>query len=817
MKANTKKARKQKPTLLDMKTPNPVKMQVKGVGFADDAVYIKEVIRGTKNNPDYMTPVTTIKGKTYKKNILPVPCGFDIETTAVIDYQKGKAVTAHSYMYIWQMVLGDYIILGRKWEDWHKFMFDVETNLGLYEDENGGRQIIVWVANLSYEFHYIAQHEFNGCKILREVFAAKSAQPLSCNFSFTSNPENYGFIFRDALRVGAGSLASLAKNYCVTQKAVGDLDYTKMRNSKTPLTAYEYRYTMNDVIILHEWARYYNEAFLKQFNFAPMTKTALVRKAVQQLYDRAARDDETLNFRTFNLMPSFEEYYNAMTFLFRGGYTHANCLLAGVLHMGVRGMDFTSSYPAVMLQEEYPVSKFMLPWQWGKKYANIKTWDDLKLLGKFCYYATFKFRGVIAKTTHSLESITKTHEYHENRNNPSETVKQCGIIEDNGRILFAREFTVTLNEDDVKMYEMLYDWQDVEITDLHMAERGKLPSYLTDVVKHYYKAKKILKRQKLDGTPEYVFAKEQVNSAYGLTVQKVHFNDILFNDTEFPHMWHELKRNPDQHLADMNQIYIEVLGMDDESKKRRHGKPKIILSPFWGIWITSHARRRIIEAVANMPDDAIYCDTDSIYLLNYVSHETYFTEWNNKIEAMNRELFGEDFDTLGDLGTFDPVLIEGTDESGNMVYSDTYSFKTMGAKRYIKYDEHYNLETTVAGLPKKSLYKTAEKRLKASGAEPTKKAICEYVVDTFNDNMRIDIGEAFKNAHHYNSTYHFDTVTDEFGNSETMEEISSVCLYPIEFNMKLKQFYIDLMNMSRDEINRFGETYEGEGVAHAKR
>lgn len=69
-----------------MKTPNPVKMKIKGVGYADDNAYIKEVIMETKNNDAYMRKVAIVRGKKYKKYILPIPCGFDIETTAIIEY-----------------------------------------------------------------------------------------------------------------------------------------------------------------------------------------------------------------------------------------------------------------------------------------------------------------------------------------------------------------------------------------------------------------------------------------------------------------------------------------------------------------------------------------------------------------------------------------------------------------------------------------------------------------------------------------------------------------------------------------------------------
>lgn len=818
-------------TILEMNNPAPKKMNVRGVGYADDPIYIDTLIKDTCENDDYIKPVKIINGKHYKREILPIPCGFDIETTAVIDFDdKGKKLSAHSYMYIWQMCFGDYIIMGRTWSQWHWFMCEIEKRLGLSETEEHGKQLLVWVANLSYEFHFIAQHVYNDHKIMRAVFASKTSQPLSAEFGFTDNAESYGFIFRDALKVGSLSLASLAKDYCVTQKAIdpitgaSDLDYSKKRNSETPLNAQEFRYIMNDVIILHEWACFYNEAFLKQFKFAPMTKTAIIRKAVQQQYDREARKDNSLYFQTFNLMPDFHEYYNIITYLYRGGYTHANILLAGDLIEGVRGKDETSAYPAVMLQEEYPISKFLEPWQYGKKYANITTWDDLKRLEKFCYYGKFRFTKIRAKTTHTLESITKTHEYIDLNRSPSKTVESCGIIEDNGRILYAEHITVTLNEDDCRMYELMYKWEDVEILDIKVSRRGKLPEWFLKVVRHYYKQKALLKRKGLDGTPEYALAKACVNALYGLCVQKQHFDKIHFDTPELPHIWSVERMTIKDHEGDMIEKYLENLGLDNESLRKRHGKPKIILSPYWGIWVTSRARRRIIECIMGQPsdpdmltdmsmsNDCIYSDTDSVYLKNYEKHKAFFERWNEVITKRNRELFGDDFDLLGDLGTFDDVAIKGVDDHGNDIKSVSYSFKTLGAKRYIKFDRFSNVETTIAGLPKKALKKAVVRKLTGQlGRVPTAEEIASGINSEFEkgEGMRIDIQDALKNTHHYNTTPHSDIVTDEYGNTEEMEEISSICLYGISFEMHLKDYYNYLMSLSASDFDRFGNELNG--------
>ena len=42
---------------------------------------------------------------------------------------------------------------------------------------------------------------------------------------------------------------------------------------------------------------------------------------------------------------------------FMGGFTHASMLHSGELLENVSSIDFTSSYPAVMLSEKFPMSK----------------------------------------------------------------------------------------------------------------------------------------------------------------------------------------------------------------------------------------------------------------------------------------------------------------------------------------------------------------------------------------------------------------------------------------------------------------------------
>ena len=70
---------------------------------------------------------------------------------------------------------------------------------------------------------------------------------------------------------------------------------------------------------------------------------------------------------------------------FQGGFTHANAKYVGKLITDeVESQDFTSSYPAVMLSEKFPMSK--------ARKVTYKTIEELhKLDEKYCYMLDISF------------------------------------------------------------------------------------------------------------------------------------------------------------------------------------------------------------------------------------------------------------------------------------------------------------------------------------------------------------------------------------------------------------------------------------------
>lgn len=873
-KSKQKKPQKKSVLEIDMKAQKPVEMQVADYVDMNNGGFMKlgyicKMMTNKKASldPRIAQPALMKKTKFKKEIYLDIECGFDIETTKVPQYDdKGNVIGYKSYMYIWQMVLGEYIITGRTWEQWHMAMNFIQNALCLYTiqedvvvtDKNGNpvfkpdgtvmtfkktdrRNIIMWIANSGFEFQFLSSHLQNYFPIAEpaNVFADKPRKPIKYTLNFTGissdqpnltglyRAQGAGFVVLDAVRVVGGGLKTIAKNYCVTQKAVGDLDYDIPRNSQTYLDPTEMGYVYNDVKILYEWARFYMDVYMKQCKFMPMTATGIIREAVK--FNFRKLDSDKANKGAYSswmisLQPvTIQEYFRVVFQLYRGGYTHGNITLINKLIEGCKGMDYTSSYPATMLQCLFPMTPF-------QNDIDIRTEDELvefceaycsgwldkdmtmdeKDQANFrCWYADFTFYGVRQKTGHSIENIAKVGEYINNGRNKKKYMQDYNAIIDNGKILYTDQMSVTLTEQDFRIYQQFYEWDAVEISGFQWAHAGHLPDYLTDVTKEMYKRKSVLKRQKLDKTIEYVIAKAFVNGLYGLCVQKMHFDEVMFEVDENGIAWADAHKMFDdtgqqigmksgklkeEELSDAwNYEYREKLGTDMQAD--------IVLSPYWGVWITAHARARILDAICTLGIDAIYSDTDSVYYRNPDKHADYFKKWNAYIETMNRHLFGKDYDDLGDLGEFDPIEIDG---------HDTFAFKTLGAKRYIKYDCDDNVEVTIAGLPKGSLQKAAigtlceEKHCKPE--DLTKAEIRERLVELFRSDVNIVTKYSQKRTHSYCDTEHSDTVTDLQGHTEVMTEGSSISIYDIDFTMTVEADWLRMAETIQKEGFRVGES-----------
>ena len=645
--------------------------------------------------------------------------GFDIETTNI--YQVEKEFPGwHAYAYHMQVSLytqrDEYIYLFREW-DLVTWFFDQIVDYFALEEK---RHLILWVANFSFEFQFLRKRlKWDSGEW--DFFAKEAREPLKATYR--------GIEFREALSISRGSLAQLAKDYCKTQKLVGDLDYTIPRSRTTPLTPQEEAYCINDVAILAEFSHYLFDHYIREEHYIPMTATSIIMKTFNQEYKALckARDKRLHLFPGMSdleytdylkrIFPNREDYSTYMTYLFRGGYVHANAVFAGSDPVLACFRDITSHYPARMNLSYCPRSPFIRC-----------EWDPNKL-NTHCCIIHAVFHDIQATTSHSIESKNKLVSY-------------FGARFDNGRVYSAKRIEVFLTELDYKIYEKFYRWKSVEILEFSTALRGKYPPFVLKVLNRLYKEKNRLKRAGLGKTQKYAITKSSVNTCYGALVKRIrlirHFYDTMSNE------WTE-----------------DRLAVDFDEEKNKQ-----LLCPYHGIWVTAAARFELLTMLYKLTKAGVtvyYMDTDSDKYEPSHKAEKIFQHYNNTIKRhrIKRGLRDPEFD---DLGEFD---IEVKDDNGR---PKPVLFKSLGAKRYL-YAIDDEIIATVAGMPKMSI------RALGSSLEEifNSFSICGFSLTPEESNKL--------------TTRYCDDYSNALIEGVLMEEQSSVALYQIPFKITIKDEY----------------------------
>ena len=193
------------------------------------------------------------------KEYLNIPVSFDIETSSWYNDQGEKCAC----MYIWQFGIDGIVIYGRTWDEF----LDMLSQLVDYLDLSAQRRIIIYVHNLGYEFQFMRKW-FTWDK----VFAIKNRRPVYA----ICGP----FEFRCSLFLSNYALAYIGDNLLhryPVRKLVGNLDYSKVRHSSTPLTKDELDYCFNDVRVVMAYIREKIEQDGSIVDI-PLTNTGYVRR-----------------------------------------------------------------------------------------------------------------------------------------------------------------------------------------------------------------------------------------------------------------------------------------------------------------------------------------------------------------------------------------------------------------------------------------------------------------------------------------------------------------------------------------------------------
>lgn len=647
-----------------------------------------------------------------------VACSLDTETTNYIIDEEHR----YSWIYIFQMMIKDTFITCRTYDELQTVFTTISNKYGLNEK----RRLIIYVHNLPFEFQFLrTRFFFDEClaKTQRRVFKV-----------FFKG----GFEFRDSLILSGMSLAKTAENLTehTIRKLKGDLDYSLIRTPETPITPQEMQYCYNDVKIICDYIDEQRHIY-GNVSQIPLTNTGRVRNFVRKACFKPVINPKThkKHIPYKNLMERLtldvtEYAYAKMSFL--GGYTHANARYVGQKLSDVHSIDFTSSYPTVMIAEKYPMSKGTFI------ELNMHDYDTFKtFLGERVAFVMVEFKNIITKSTIPDDYISY-----------SRTFDVSGAVQNNGRIHEADYVKLIVTSVDLEQIVSAYNYSEINIIDGWFYFVDYLPKPIIECVLELYQKKTTLKGVKGKET-EYLLSKGMLNSCYGMCVTDIVGDEEICT---FENGWSTEKGSVDECIAEYNN------------------NPNRFLSYLWGVFVTAYARRNLFNGIKTIGMDYVYCDTDSIKFFNKPKHDAYIQSYN-QIIVQKCEQCLKHYDI--DVSELSPVTIKGVHKPlGVWDYEGKYTyFKTLGCKRYLTYTDE--LDLTCAGLPNSN----GVQALTSDGCS------VDEAFNRFNRNFAVDAEHSGKLAHQYQDKHVQLDVVDYNGKHATIDCTSSCVLFPIPFTV----------------------------------
>ena len=114
-----------------------------------------------------------------------------------------------------------------------------------------------------------------------------------------------------------------------------------------------------------------------------------------------------------------------------------------------------------------------------------------------------------------------------------------------------------------------------------------------------------------------MISKNMLNSVYGMMVEKVVRDKLLFSSHGYEKQQGDLAQQIKEYNQNINRFTYFP----------------------WGVYVTAWVRHKLYSAIYETGNDFVYCDTDCVKFLNGNSHKTYFDRENEIAFSPDESLY----------------------------------------------------------------------------------------------------------------------------------------------------------------------------------
>lgn len=548
---------------------------------------------------EFHTKVKVVQGKAQSTQICAKWISLDTETAWNHDDE-----TPIAWIYQWCFKFGEVIVTGRKPSEFVACLRKIQNKYDL----SSSRQVVIFVHNLSYDIEYLRQWlvaEFGKCKML----CIKPHKFITFEVG--------GFIFKCTYKLSNKPLRTWASDLGTKHRKIAEKKsyYQEIHYQDEELTDENWRYQIEDVLVLDEAIEKQMETYGDTLLTIPLTSTGYVRRDCRRNYKKDRR-----NRKRFLKTALTAEQYEACAGEFEGGVTHGNRFFANKTVRPdpskgefIRHRDFRSHYPSQQRTKKFPVGT------WCKYGTHLSISDVKPLLKTYCVLMRITFENVTIRHGVVLPILSATRAYKGRKT-------RLDMVEDNGRVLsLSGVFTIHCTELDLYWILQQYEIESYDIECAWICAKGYIPEYLRVTVDDYFLGKTKWKteerREKDKGEAadkerllwlglELMKSKNGLNGLYGMTA-----TSILRTSYEVEPNGEWKAETPELSKA-LAQYYAS------ENNFNRYQ---------FGIYTTSHARYELLwfaDFIQKNGGTVLYVDTDSIF---YVSN----AELEEKLEGEN--------------------------------------------------------------------------------------------------------------------------------------------------------------------------------------